>query len=249
MERLYQDLAYLFPLITPAEEYAQEARHWRAVLREKLGPGRHRVLELGVGGGHNLSHLTADLDATAVDLSEAMLDLSRSLNPAVEHIAGDMRSVRLGRTFAAVLIHDAISYMTSEEDLRATIATAFAHLDGGGVLIMAPDHYRETFPGTTVEHRVVRTGSTEITFIEHTHDPDPTDTVIESTMFFLICEQGRLRIEQDHHLLGLFPLATWAALLEHAGFVAERRPVTLSNLQNPYWLQVGTRRAGGGTGG
>jgi cyclopropane fatty-acyl-phospholipid synthase-like methyltransferase len=71
--RLYGDLAYLWPLISPVEEYAAEARCWRNVLRGRLGPGRHRVLELGVGGGHHLWHLTADFEATAVDLSEAMM--------------------------------------------------------------------------------------------------------------------------------------------------------------------------------
>ena len=43
--------------------------YFRDVIREELGPGRHKLLELGVGGGHNLSHLISDFDCTAVDLS------------------------------------------------------------------------------------------------------------------------------------------------------------------------------------
>jgi len=43
-----------------------------------------------------------------------MLELSRTINPEAEHILGDMRTLRLGRTFDAVLIHDAICYMTTE---------------------------------------------------------------------------------------------------------------------------------------
>ena len=56
--RLYYELAYLWPIISPPEEYAEEAGHWHDAIRGKLGPGRHQLLELGVGGGHNLSHLT-----------------------------------------------------------------------------------------------------------------------------------------------------------------------------------------------
>ena len=41
-----------------------------------------------------------------------MLELSRTLNPDCEHLEGDMRTLRLGRTFDAVLIHDAVMYMT-----------------------------------------------------------------------------------------------------------------------------------------
>ena len=146
--RLYDDLAYLWPAISPPEDYAAEAVYWRRALREKLGPGRHHVLELGVGGGHNLSHLTPYFQATAVDLSQRMLALSEKLNPGVEHHLGDMRTVRLGRKFDAVLVHDAISYMLNEDDLRATFATARYHLGPGGVLLAAPDLVKDTFrPG------------------------------------------------------------------------------------------------------
>src|SRR3990172_3701766 len=145
LNRLYDDLAYLWPLMSQPEEYAEEAAHWRANLREMLGPGRHEILELGVGGGHNLSHLTADFAAVAVDISEKMLAYSRKLNPSVEHHVGDMRTVRLGRKFKAVLIHDAVSHMLSENDLLAVFNTAAAHLDSDGILITTPDYFRETF--------------------------------------------------------------------------------------------------------
>ena len=94
---MYHDLAHFWPLMSRPEDYAGEARHWREALREHLGAGRHQVLELGVGGGNNLSHLTPDFDATAVDVSDAMLENSRRLNPGVTHHVGDMRTVRLGR--------------------------------------------------------------------------------------------------------------------------------------------------------
>ena len=137
--RLYDEFAHLWPLLSPPEDYAGEAQCWREVLRKKLGPGRHEILELGVGGGHNLSHLKNEFKATAVDLSKKMLQNSINLNPEVEHHVGDMRSIRLGRKFKAVPIHDAINHMLSEEDLRSAFATAAAHLDPGGVFVAAPD--------------------------------------------------------------------------------------------------------------
>lgn len=57
-----------------------------------------------------------------------MLDLSKKSNPECEHILGDMRTLRLNRTFDAVFVHDAICYMRTREDLRAAIETAFVHL-------------------------------------------------------------------------------------------------------------------------
>ena len=124
--RLYGDLAWLWPIMSPPEEYADEAGYWLRVLRSRLPSGRRRVLELGTGGGHFLHQLTGEYDATAVDLSEAMLAHSRRLNPGVAHHVGDMRSVRLGETFDAVLIHDSLDYMTTEVELRAAFETTRA---------------------------------------------------------------------------------------------------------------------------
>jgi SAM-dependent methyltransferase len=226
--RLYNDLAYLWPVVSPPEEYALEAWHLREALRERLGPGRHTLLELGVGGGHVLSHLASEFQATAVDASEQMLALSRQLNPNVEHHLGDMRSVRLGRAFKVVLIHDAIAYMLTEADLKAAFATVRAHLEPGGVFIVAPDFFRETFKGTSVHHWITREDARrEVTFIEYVHDPDPADTTIESIFFFLIQEDGQLHIEQDRHITGLFPLDTWLSLMGDAAFeVAEIKHTT-----------------------
>ena len=219
--RLYHELADLWPLVSPREEYAEEAATLRTLFQEKLGLGRHLFLDLGVGGGHHLSHLTDDFDATAVDLSPKMLAHSRRLNPIVEHYVGDMRSVRLDRKFDAVLIHDAVSYLLSEDDICATLTTASAHLRPRGVLIMCPDWYRETFRDHSVTHSVHRDGDRVLTYIDYLHDPDPKDTTVETVMFFLLREGGQLVIEQDCHTQGLFSKRSWLSLMEDAGFDAE----------------------------
>lgn len=239
---MYSDLAYLWPLVSPPEEYAREAACWRRALRDKLGPGRHRILELGAGGGHNLSHLAGEFEATAVDISEPMLAHSMRLNPGVDHRVGDMRTVRLGRTFAAVLIHDAINHMLSEEELGAAFLTAAAHLAPGGVLITAPDDFRETFRGPRICHRTHSDGETELTYFEYTHEPDPAGATLETVMVYMIRRQGRLRIEHDRFLTGLFPRATWDRLLHEAGFPAvEERRCTGTGEDHEHWLLVATR--------
>ena len=53
--------------------------------------------------------------------------------------------MRLGRTFDAVFIHDAIMYMTTQADLTAALATAHAHLKPGGALLVMPDCVSETY--------------------------------------------------------------------------------------------------------
>ena len=106
--RLYQDLAAWWPLISPPEEYAEEAAFAGQVLRRAARPVRE-VLELGSGGGHCASHLTPGFTMTLVDASDSMLAVSRRLNPGCEHIRADMRTLRLGRDFDAVFVPDHIA--------------------------------------------------------------------------------------------------------------------------------------------
>lgn len=244
LNRLYGDLAHLWPLASPPGDYAAEAPNWTRILRRKLGPGCHTLLELGVGGGHLLSHLTAEFQATAVDLSAGMLEHSVRLNPSVDHHLGDMRTVRLGRTFQAVVIHDAVDYLLTEDDLKATFATAAAHLEAGGVLIVTPDHFRETFRDGKVTSETHADGSKAVAFIEFDHDPEPLDTTVESIFIFIVREAGRTSLELDRHILGIFPLKTWLDLMGEAGFEVERHRGELSTGPEGFEMLVGTRRPG-----
>ena len=225
--RLYDDLAHLWPIISPPEEYIPDAFLWRNVILERLGPARFsdgrrpRLLELGCGGGHLLSHLTPHFDAEAVDLSPRMLELSRSLNPTTVHHLGDMRTIRLDRRFDVVAIYDAVNYMLDEADLRAAIATAVHHLNPGGLLLLAPDCLRDSFRGPRVIDWTRHDRQRDVTFIEYTADPNPADTTIESVFLFIINRDGKITVEQDRHTSGLFPKSTWLTLLEAAGFDAE----------------------------
>ncbi len=216
--RLFNDLAYLWPVMSPPEEYAEEAACWRTLLSQRLGPGRHHILELGVGGGHNLSHLTDGFDATAVDISQQMLRHSMALNPGVKHIVGDMRYVRLGRKFEAVLIHDAISCMTTARDLSAVFTTAATHLKPGGLLLVSPDYFADKIALPRTECHICSGGDIDLTYVEYAYDPDPSDTMLDVILTYLIRSSRGLQIEHDRFEIGLFPHSTWRKLIHAAGF-------------------------------
>lgn len=240
--RLYANLAWLWPYMSPPEDYAEEAPYWINTLRAHLGPGRHKILELGVGGGHNLSHLTGEFDAAAVDLSEGMLANSRRLNPTVEHHQGDMRAIRLGRTFDAVIIHDAISYLLTEDDLRATFATAAAHLEPGGVFITSPDLVTETFVDGYTACRTRPMPDGTITYVEYQWDPDPSDTRTDTLFTYIIRRGGEVQVELDRHTFGLFPKADWLRLLGEGGFAVSIADYPVHEAGREGWLFVGIKR-------
>jgi SAM-dependent methyltransferase len=219
-ERFYTDLAEWWPIISSPDEYAEEAaealRHLRAAHRPV-----HDVLELGSGGGNNAVHLKAELDLTLVDLNAEMVAVSRRLNPECTHGVGDMRTVRLDRTFDAVLIHDAIDYMLTEEDLRAAMVTAFEHCRPGGVAVLIPDATAESWgPGTDHGGHDAPDGRAA-RYLSWDWDPDPSDRRVATEYAFVLREaDGRTHVVHETHETGLFSEATWLHLLGDVGFLA-----------------------------
>jgi len=216
--RLYSDLAPWFHLLTHPSDYEEEASYYTRVIEAASGGRVRTLLELGSGGGNNASHLKARFECTLTDLSEEMLQLSRTLNPECEHIRGDMRALRLGRVFDVVFVHDAVMYMTTEEDLRAAIETAAAHLRTGGAAVLAPDTTRELFTPNTRHGGHDGEDGRSLRYLEWEQDPDPNDTTYDVDFVVVLQEPGKpLRIEHDHHTFGLFPDSTWRRLVTEAG--------------------------------
>jgi SAM-dependent methyltransferase len=219
--RLYRGLAGWFHLLTSPEDYADEAAFYTRVLVEMSRHPVRTVLELGSGGGNNASHMKRSFELTLVDLSAQMLEVSRSINPECEHVQGDMRKIRLGRTFDAVFVHDAVSYMRTEDDLRAVMGTAAAHCRAGGAAVFAPDHTRENFREGTSHGGHDGADGRGLRYLEWKRDPDRSDTEYVMDFAYLLREaDGLVRAEYDRHVLGLFPARTWLRLLEESGFEA-----------------------------
>jgi SAM-dependent methyltransferase len=240
--RFYAELATWWPLFSAPEDYAEEAAFYERRLLEACEPPARTLLELGSGGGNNASHLKARFEMTLVDLSPGMLEVSRALNPECEHAVGDMRSVRLGRQFDCVLIHDAICFMTTQADLRAALETAFVHCRPGGAALFAPDHVRETFRPST-EHGGHDRGGRGLRYLEWSWDPDPADSSCVVHYAFLLRERDdSVRVELDRYVEGLFPRAEWLRLLAEVGFEAKCVPCDHSELEpGSYELFVARR--------
>jgi SAM-dependent methyltransferase len=227
---LYTDLAGWFHLLTRPEEYAEEALEYFGDIEAALGRRPATLLELGCGGGNNASYMKNWTQPTLTDVSPTMLAMSRRLNPDCEHIAGDMRELRLGRVFDAVFVHDAVCYMRSETDLRRAMETAFLHCRPGGAALFVPDDVRETFePRTDCGGNDGAEGGPDagraLRYLEWSWDPDPADSEALTDFAYLLRERdGSVRALRDRHVFGLFPRATWLGLLREVGFVAEPAP-------------------------
>ena len=232
---MYSDLAPWFHLLTHPSDYADEAAFVTRVV-DDVGDGDARtLLELGSGGGNNASHLKARFECTLTDLSPEMLALSRTLNPECEHLEGDMRTLRLGRTFDVVFIHDAISYLTTEDDL------ARGDRDGRGPRAAGrrrdprrPTRRREIFEPATDHGGHDGDDGRSLRYLEWTHAPEPATStyVVDYVDRRCASPASELRVVHDRHTLGLFPEATWKRLIAEAGL-----ELVDTTVENPYELE------------
>jgi len=229
--RLYSEFASWFHLLTAPSSYVDEAEFARKSLVEASPAPIRTVLELGAGGGNNAFHLKNQFEMTLTDLSPQMLERSRAINPECEHIQGDMRTLRLGRQFDAIFVHDAVCHLTTQDDLLASMRTAFVHCKPGGVALFMPDFVRERFR-SSVHHGGHDGDGRSLRYFEWIFDPDPTDTTYTNDFAYMLREgNGPVRVEHDTHVMGLFSRGEWLKLLSVTGFEARV-------LEDPYQREV-----------
>jgi SAM-dependent methyltransferase len=221
MSKLYNELAVWWSLVSDPAEYAEEVAFFLPLLKDITSHPPVTLLELGSGGGNNALHMKSSFSSvTLVDLSPQMLEVSRQLNPDCEHLQGDMRTVRLERTFDVVFVHDAIDYMTTLEDLRQAMQTAFVHCKPGGMALFVPDEVRETFEPST-DHGGEDGEGRSVRYLEWSYDPDENDTTYITDYIVAIRDGDQpVKVVHDQHIIGLFARDEWLSLLSETGFEA-----------------------------
>ena len=121
------------------KDYEAECDLVERIFAERGDGGVRTVLDLGCGtGGHVLPLARRGYEVVGVDRSEAMLERARAKagSGSFSFELGDIRDVRLGRDFDAVLVLFAVlGYQRSNDDVLAALRTARAHLRPGGLLL------------------------------------------------------------------------------------------------------------------
>lgn len=227
--KLYNELAEWWHLLSAPEDYKEEADlFWEVICRYKSTI--KTALELGSGGGNNAFYLKKHCQMTLTDLSPHMIAVSKKINPECEHIVCDMRKVALDHQFDLVFIHDAITYMTTEQDLLKVFETAYKHLKADGLLFIIPDAFTETFKPDT--HQGGHDGEKgSIRYLEWIADKDPSDHLVEVDYVYIIKDdQGQVQTAHDSSVYGLFDQKTWQNLLNQVGFEVFFEPLEHSEL-------------------
>jgi len=132
-------------------------------------------------------------------------------------------------------VHDAVMYITTEDDLRTVAETAFVHTRPGGAALFAPDCVKETFVETS--HLIEgNADGRSLRCVEWYWDPDPNDSTFTTDYVFALREDGRTTVHHDQHIEGLFARDTWLRILGSAGFRPESVDCLIEGLGSEVFL-------------
>jgi SAM-dependent methyltransferase len=242
VKNFYSEFAPFWPLLSPVEDYEDEASEFIRLIAAR-SPGARTVLELGSGGGHNAYHLKRRFSMTLTDLSAEMLAVSSRLNPDCEHVMGDMRTLDLGRSFEVVFAHDAIDYMATEAALDAVLATAHRHLVPDGLAMFVPDCVKERYqPGAECGGTDAADGR-GLRYLEWSTPVAGNATTGITHYSFLVREaDGSMRCLHEQHPFGLFSQATWVTLFERNGFAVEIVEERTDDERTPRLIFLGRKK-------
>lgn len=127
-----------YDLLYRDKDYPSEARYVDGLIK-KYVPEPSSMLELGCGTGrYTREFARLGYAVHGVDLSAEMIDEARKTPcDGVSFSCGDMRSLRLGKKFDAVVaLFHVLSYQTTDEDVRRALSTVGEHLKSGGVAVL-----------------------------------------------------------------------------------------------------------------
>ncbi len=174
---------------------------------------RHRVLDLGCGTGLLARLLAADgHTVTGVEPAAPMLAIARR-HPGVEWLAGDARTLALGRRFDAVVMSGHVFQIFVEDaEIAAVLARAREHVEPGGVLVFdsrnpaarawerwTPERSRRSVEvaglgRVTVSYAVRAVAGDLVSFTTDHAFADGTHLASESTLRFLDADAIRERL-------------------------------------------------------
>jgi SAM-dependent methyltransferase len=220
------------------QDFATEAAVVTEVVRSRL-PVARSLLDVACGTGEHLRSLAPHFDDVAgLEASPAMCALAREKLPETPVHQGDMRDFRLGRAFDAVCcLTGTIGYMTDIGELDAAIGAMADHLVPGGVLVIDPWWFPETFLDGHIAHDMVRDDDRTVARVSHS---TRAGGAVRHEAHYLVAEPAGIRHFAHVQSLTLFTRDDYLAALARAGCTAE-------HLQDAGWtrsrgLFAGVRR-------
>lgn len=204
------------------KDWEGEAADVVRIVRE-LRPGALSLLDVACGTGAHLETFhTAFAHVEGVEVAQAMRERARRRLPGVPIHDGDMRHLSLGRTFDAVTcLFTAINFLPTVEDMRTAVAAMAGHLVPGGVLVIEPWWFPETFLDGYVGGDLLRDDGRVVARVSRSVRQGNATRMEER---WVVADASGFRTFDEVGFLALFAREDYLAAYQDAGCTVEYRP-------------------------
>lgn len=207
---IFKKYACYYNLLYTDKDYAGETQFVHQLL-VKYSPNIQSILDLGCGtGSHALLLAQKGYEVHGVDFSFEMIQQAKAHLPhlpqeqssRLNFSHGDVRKIRLGRQFDAIIsLFHVMSYQVTNDDLKAAFATARNHLKPGGVFIF-DCWYGPAVLTNRPSVRIKRLGDEEISVIriaEPVMHPNENIVDVNYQVFVIQKNNGTVEEFQETH--------------------------------------------------
>lgn len=202
------------------KDYAAEAQVISRIIRARH-PEASSVLDVASGTGGHLRHLCMDFsDAAGLEQSQEMIEVAERCLPEVIMHQGDMRDFDLRRTFDVVtLMFSSVGYVDDYPDLMRMLGCLAGHLAPGGVIVIEPWVFPDTFTDGYLATDLVE--DNEGVVARFSHSVREGGAVVMSVNYLVGDSESGVRHLSDRHRLALFTREQYLEALAAAGCPAE----------------------------
>ncbi|MEU6077421.1 class I SAM-dependent methyltransferase [Micromonospora sp. NPDC047074] len=232
------DLSEVYDLVyaSRGQDFAAEATLVAELIRARR-PDAGSLLDVGCGTGEHLRWLRGLFDRVeGVDLSAAMVAVARAKLPGVQVHVADMCRLDLGRRFDAVIsLSTAVAYLPSVEAMGRAVARMAGHLHPGGVLLVEPWYFPETFLDGHIAADIIRGADRTISRVSRT---ERLDSAARIESHYVVAHADGIRHFREDQVFGVWAREDYLAAFHQAGCTAEYLP----DVQSGRGLFVGRAR-------
>lgn len=219
------------------KDFVAEATEVAELIRSRA-PAAGSLLDVACGTGGHLRVFRDLFDEVAgVDAAEPMLARARRRLPGIVLRHGDMRDFTMGRSFDAVTcLFSSIGYLHTTEDLTVALRRFADHLAPGGVVVVEPWWFPETFLPGYVASDVVTVD--DRTIARMSHSVRDGDCSVLTVHYLVGSAPNGVRHFTETHRLRLFTQTQYETAFTQAGL----RPKYLRQTRSDRGLFVAVPR-------
>ncbi|WP_409240288.1 class I SAM-dependent DNA methyltransferase [Streptomyces sp. PA5.6] len=198
------------------KDYATESQHVLEMIRARK-PDAASLLDVACGTGTHLRFFRDDFASVeGLDQSVDMLTAAKEALPDVRLNLGDMRSFHLGRTFDALTcLFSSIGHMRTTAELDAALGCFARHTARGGVVVVDPWWFPETFIPGYVAGDVIRAEGRTIARVSHS---SREGNATRMNVHYLVADaESGVRHLTESTLITLFTEREYRTAFERAG--------------------------------